>query len=54
MKQPKKPTRNQKELMFKRGLVSSKDKCDWMIVSENKEELEIINKMTGECRTIEK
>lgn len=54
MKQPKKPTRNQKELMYKRGVLSHKGNGDWMVVSENKKELEIINKTTCECITLEK
>lgn len=54
MKQPKKPTRSQKELMYKRGVISHKGNSDWMVISENKTELEIINKTTGERDTLEK
>lgn len=50
MKQPKKATRNQKELMTKRGLIPD----NWMIVSESKTELEVISKRSGKRRTLEK
>ena len=50
MKQPKKPTRDQKELMTKRGLIAS----NWMVVSETKTELEVISKKSGKRRTLEK
>lgn len=50
MKQPKKPTRDQKELMTKRGLIAN----SWMVVAETKTELEVISKRSKQRRTLEK
>lgn len=50
MKQPKKATRNQKELMTKHGLIAD----NWMVVAESKTELEVISKRSGKRRTLEK
>lgn len=50
MKQPKKPTRDQKELMTKRGLKAN----NWMVVVETKTELEVISKISGKRRKLEK
>ena len=50
MKQPKKPTRANKELMVKNNLVPD----NWAVVSESKTELEVISKRTGKRRTLKK
>lgn len=50
MKQPKKPTRDQKELMTKRGLIAN----NWMVIADSKTELEVISKRSGRRRTLEK
>lgn len=50
MKQPKKPTRNQKELITKRGLIAS----NWMVLAESEIELEVISKKSKQRRTLEK
>lgn len=51
MKQPKKLTRSQKELISKK-CKKKIDVREWMLVSENEEEIHIINKNTGEIKTI--
>lgn len=50
MKQPKKPTRANKELMAKNNLVPD----NWAVVSENKTELVVINKKSGKIRKLDK
>lgn len=50
MKQPKKATRNQKELMTKRGLIAS----NWMVLAESETELEVISKRSKQRRKLEK
>lgn len=50
MKQPKKPTREQKELMEKNGLRPE----NWMVVTDNKAEMQVISKRSGQRRAIEK
>lgn len=50
MKQPKKPTRANKELMNKRGLVPD----NWMVVSESKTELVVISKRSNKRRSLVK
>ena len=50
MKQPKKPTRANKELMVKNNLVPD----NWAVVSENKTELVVINKKSGKIRPLVK
>jgi len=50
MKQPKKPTRSQKELMTKNKLVSS----NWSVVSESKTELVVMNKKSKTQRVLVK
>ena len=48
MKQPKKPTYNQKKLMSKYDL----NPTAWAVVSEDKSTLEIIDKETGKRKVI--
>lgn len=50
MKQPKKPTRTQKELIKAAGL----DWKNWNVAAEDNEKLVAINKRTGSRRTIRK
>lgn len=50
MKQPKKPTREQKELMAKRGLRPE----NWMVILDNKAEMQIISRHSRQRRTIER
>lgn len=50
MKQPKKPTRANKELMNKRGLVPD----NWMVVTEDKTELVVISKRSKAIRRLVK
>ena len=50
MKQPKKPTRNQKELIANNGLVPQ----NWMVLEENREQLVIISRRSGRRRELEK
>lgn len=50
MKQPKKPTRANKELMVKNNLVPD----NWAVVSENNTELVVINKKSGKIRKLDK
>lgn len=50
MKQPKKPTRANKELMSKNKLVPD----NWMVLSESKTELVVISKRSNQCRTLVK
>jgi len=50
MKQPKKPTYNNKKLMSKKGL----EPDAWAVVSESKTELTVISKRTGAIRVLEK
>lgn len=50
MKQPKKPTRANKELMSRNGLVAD----NWMVVSEDKEKLVVISKRSQKKRTLMK
>lgn len=48
MKQPKKPTYDQKREISNHGL----DARAWAVVSENKEELRIIEKSSGEIKVL--
>lgn len=50
MKNPKKPTRLHKELMAGQGL----DPKEWGTIKEDGDCLHIINRLTGETKTIEK
>lgn len=50
MKQPKSPTREQKELIAQHGLKPE----NWMVISNNSAEMEIISKKSAQRRTIEK
>ena len=50
MKQPKKPTRANKELMVKNNLVPD----NWAVVSESKTELVVINKKSGKIKKLVK
>lgn len=50
MKQPKKPTREQKEIMSKAGLVPG----NWNVITDNKAEMEVISKRSGQRRTLKK
>ena len=50
MKQPKKPTREHKELMAKNNLVPD----NWAVVSESKTELVVISKRTKTTRKLVK
>lgn len=50
MKQPKKLTRANKELMSKNNLVPD----NWMVLSESKTELVVISKRSKQCRTLAK
>ena len=50
MKQPKKPTRENKVLMSRYNLIPA----NWMVVAENETELEIINKKSGRRRKLSK
>lgn len=50
MKQPKAPTRDQKVLISKEGLVWK----NWMVVNEDKIGLSVINKTSGKVRVITK
>lgn len=53
MKQPKKLTRTQKEFICKR-FKRKIDVKEWMLKTENAEEMQIINKTTGEIKIINK
>lgn len=48
MKQPKKPTYNQKKLMSKNNL----DASAWAVVSEDNKTLVIIDKVDGKIKTL--
>ena len=50
MKQPKKPTREQKELIT----LNNPRPDNWMVISDNSAELQIISKRSAQRRTIEK
>ena len=50
MKQPKKPTRTQKEFMSKKKLVAT----NWMVVSDDTEKMVVINKITGKEKELKK
>lgn len=50
MKQPKKPTRANKELMGKNNLVPD----NWAVVSESKTELVVISKKSGKIKKLVK
>ena len=50
MKQPKKPTRANKELMVKNNLVPD----NWAVVSESKTDLVVISKKSGKIRKLDK
>ena len=50
MKQPKKPTRANKELMAKNNLIPD----NWAVVSESKTELVVISRRSGAKRTLSK
>lgn len=48
MKQPKKPTRNQKEFMSKKKVVPG----NWMVVSDEPDKMVIINKNTNTIKSL--
>ncbi len=48
MKQPKRPTREQKQIISKNRL----NAAHWMIVEDAGEEIKIFNKSSGNIRTI--
>ena len=50
MKQPRKPTREEKELLSKKKL----DAKNWMVLSEDKESITFIHKTSKNTRKIEK
>ena len=50
MKQPKKPTYNNKKLMSKNGL----EPGAWSVVSETNTELKVISKRTGAIQVLDK
>ena len=50
MKQPKKPTRAQKEFMAEKGLRPE----NWMVLTDNKAEMQVVSKRSGQRRAIEK
>lgn len=50
MKQPNKPTRNQKELISKNGL----DPENWRVIFESKTTLEIVSRRSGRRRVLNK
>ena len=50
MKQPKKPTRAQKELMTKHNMSPE----NWMVLEEDKYQIVFINKRKSRRRTIKK
>lgn len=50
MKQPKKPTRANKELMARNKLVPD----NWSVVSDGKTDLVVISKRSGTVRTLSK
>lgn len=50
MKQPKKPTRNQKEIISKNMLVIS----NWLVIGETEFYLHIVNRNTGTKKMISK
>lgn len=50
MKQAKKPTRVQKELMSKHGLRPE----NWLVLTDNKAELQVVSRRSGQRRAIEK
>ena len=50
MKQPKRPTRENKVLMSKNNLNTE----NWMVLSENKAELVVISKRSNRRRTLTK
>lgn len=50
MKQPKKPTRANKELISENRLRAD----NWMVIRESSSELEIIHKKSGKTRILKK
>lgn len=50
VKQPKKPTRENKVLMSKHGLVPN----NWMVLSESKTDLTVISRNSGQRRVLMK
>lgn len=50
MKQAKRPTREQKEIMSEAGLVPE----NWNVITDNKAEMEVISKRSGQRRTVAK
>lgn len=50
MKQPRKPTRENKELMSKHNLVVD----NWMVLSESKTDITLISRRSGQRRVLEK
>ena len=50
MKQPKKPTREQKEVMTKHNLAPD----NWQVVFESRNTLEVISKRSKRRRTLKK
>lgn len=48
MKQPKKPTYDQKRVMSRHGL----DARAWAVVSDSKEELKIVEKSSGTIKVL--
>ena len=49
MKQPKKPTRNQKEIIRSNGL----NEKDWMVVRESDFYINLVHKKTGQRKRID-
>lgn len=50
LKQPKKPTRAQKELMAEHGLRPE----NWMVLTDNRAEMQIVSRRSGQRRSIGK
>ena len=50
MKRAKKPTREQKELIAKQGLLPK----NWMVILDDKKEMEIVSRKSRQRRVIKK
>lgn len=50
MKQPSKPTRAQKEIISKHGLIPN----NWNVIFESKTDLEIVSRRSGQKRVLSK
>ena len=50
MKQPRKPTMEEKEIISKHGLVPD----NWMVIATSKTDIEVISKRTRQRRVMEK